>query len=269
MAQENKPSNYKVGVTTGLYTIARAEELATSVRKVGFALTRGTSCIEIAGDVPHEVTETDGKEIRYIAEKQGIEILFHGSLTVPMCMPERTEWRDAQDHMMKSVRSAVYAGAKYVDFHACLNIWLELMTYAGRKLTMVFCDHNGHFIGSILNQNEDLRNWFIEHKWQDFVHDVLNEEETTRARAQGNAESDTVRREETSKQLRAAEVPENIVEYIESHNNPPGGLPEEMYKKIQKIMESVTRQFAVISGEKDRIMLIRPYQELSNILESL
>jgi hypothetical protein len=143
---------YKVGVTTGLYTIARAEELATTVRKLGFALTRGTTAIEIAGDVPHEVTQTEGREVRYIARKQGIDILFHGSLTIPMCMPERTEWRDAQDHMQKSVRSAVYTGAKYVDFHACLNVWLELMTYAGRKLTMVFCDHEGNFIGKILKE---------------------------------------------------------------------------------------------------------------------
>ena len=87
----------KVGVTTGLYTIARAEELTTTVRKLGFALTMGTSVIEIAGDVPHEVTGTEGRHIRYMASKQGIEVLWHGSLTIPMCMPERAEWRDAQE----------------------------------------------------------------------------------------------------------------------------------------------------------------------------
>ena len=127
-----------------------ADELGTTLRKLDFALTRGASVIEMAGDVSHEVTQTAGRQIRHIAKKQGVEILWHGSLTVPMCMPERAEWRDAHDHMTKSVRSAVYAGAKYVDFHACLNIWLELMTYAGRKLTMVFCDHDGNFIGKIL-----------------------------------------------------------------------------------------------------------------------
>ena len=129
---------YKVGVTTGLYTIARAEELGTTINKLDFALTRGASAMEVAGDVSHEVTETEGRQIRYIAKRQGIEILWHGSLTVPVCMPERAEWTDAHDHMTKSVRSAVYAGATYVDFHACLNAWLELMTYAGRKLTLVF-----------------------------------------------------------------------------------------------------------------------------------
>jgi len=56
----------KVAVSTGLYTIARAEELATIVRKIGYALTRGTSAIEIAADVPHEINFTDGHELRYI-----------------------------------------------------------------------------------------------------------------------------------------------------------------------------------------------------------
>jgi len=203
---------YKVGVTSGLYTIARSEELATTVRKLGFALTRGTSAIEIAGDVPHEVTETDGKEIRYIAKKQGIDILWHGSLTVPMCMPERGEYRDAQDHINKSVRSAVFAGAKYIDFHACLNIWLELMTYAGRKLTMVFCDHDGNFISKILKKNEKLREWFIEERWDDYVRDILTADEMEKASASTTVEAENFRRQETEIVLRKSLSKEGLHE---------------------------------------------------------
>ena len=187
---------FKVGVTSGLYSIARSEELATSVRKIGFGLTRGTSAIEIAGDVPHEVTETDGEEMRHIAKKQGVDILWHGSLTVPMCMPERGEWRDAHDHMQKSIRSAVHAGAKYIDFHACLNIWLELMTYAGRKLTMVFCDHEGNFISKIMKESERLREWFIKERWDDYVRDILNPDELERASASTSVEAENYRRQE-------------------------------------------------------------------------
>jgi len=203
---------YKVGVTTGLYSIARSEELATTVRKIGFALTRGTSAIEVAGDVPHEVTQTDGKEIRYIAEKQGLEILFHGSLTIPMCMPERGEYRDAQDHMQKSMRSAIFSGAKYVDFHACLNIWLELMTYAGRKLTMVFCDHEGNFISKILKENEKLREWFIKERWDDYVRDILSADEMERASASTTVEAENFRRQETEKTLRKYLQKQDLIE---------------------------------------------------------
>ena len=250
----SRKGNYKIGVTTGLYTIARAEELATTVRKLGFALTRGTSCIEIAGDVPHEVTETEGTEIRYIAKKQGIDVLWHGSLTIPMCMPERTEWRDAQDHMMKSVRSAVYSGAKYVDFHGCLNIWLELMTYAGRKLTMVFCDHNGHFIGDILRDNKDLRNWFVNYKWEDFAHDVLSREEITEATAKGHAEAEAMRRDETASHLKAAGVEDRIIEYFEMRNRlpKPPEISQELYEKLKVIIQNMTEQFSIVSGQKDR-----------------
>ena len=97
-----------------------------------------------------------GVEIRKMAEKQGVDILMHSSLTIPMGIPERSDWRDAQDHIEKSIRSAVQSGAKYVDFHSCLNIWLELMTYTSRKLTMSFCDHEGHFISRILQQSKSL-----------------------------------------------------------------------------------------------------------------
>ena len=78
---------YKIGVTSGLYTVARAEELSDTLKKLGYALTRGAIAIEIAGDVPHEVTFTDGHDIRQIAKKQGIDLTFHGSLTMAMEMP--------------------------------------------------------------------------------------------------------------------------------------------------------------------------------------
>lgn len=252
MAEKNKPNNYTIGVTTGLYTIARAEELATTVRKLGFALTRGTAAIEIAGDVPHEVTETEGREIRYIAGKQGIEVLFHGSLTIPMCMPERTEWRDAQDHMQKSVRSAVFAGAKYVDFHATLEIWLELMTYAGRKLTMIFCDHEGKFVGKILRENEKLRNWFVEKRWEEYLHDALSREEITRASSRGDAEAESWLREEQSKRLRAAGVPEEIISFYETHRTIPSRIPDDITEKMRSILENTSRDLSIIRSEKDR-----------------
>ena len=241
-------------MTTGLYTITSTEELSTTIRKLDFALTRGASVIEIAGDVSHEVAETEGRQIRYIAKKQGIEVLWHGSLTVPMCMPERTEWRVAQDHMIKSVRSAIYAGAKYVDFHACLNVWLELMTYAGRKLTLVFCDHEGNFIGKILKENKDLRNWFVDNRWEEYVNDVLSREEITKDTARSHAEADMTRKEETPKWLRAAGIAEEIIQYIETRGTIPSPpmISEQMYQKIKQTIQSVTEQFSIISAEMDR-----------------
>jgi hypothetical protein len=168
---------FKLGVTSGLYGIARGEELATAVRKLGYGFTRGTSAVEIALDVPHEITETDGKELRSVAKKQEVEVLLHGSLTMPFEVPERGEWRDAHDHARKSIRSAIYAGATYVNFHACLNIWLELMTYAGRKLTMTFCDHEGRFIKEILYEVPILREWFIKKRSHEYTHDILSRKE--------------------------------------------------------------------------------------------
>ncbi len=232
---------FKVGVSTGLYTAARAEELATSVRKIGFALTRGAAAIEISGDVPHEITETEGQEIRYIAGKQGLDILFHGSLTVPIDMPERGEWRDAHDHMQKSIRSAIFCGSKYVDFHACLNIWLEMMTYAGRKLTMAFCDHEGNFISKILRENPKLREWFVANRWDVYHNDVLTHDERVRASSKAETELAAWRKNELLNRLAKEGVPRQIIDYILIHDVLPSLSPEyaKLERKIKEIMDAI------------------------------
>ncbi len=168
--------NLKVAVSTGLWGIARPEDLATVVRKVGYGLTRGTGAIEIGGDVPHEVDYTEGHEIRYIANKQRLDINMHGSLTVPFCIPEMVQWQEADDHMHKSLKSAVYAGAKYIDFHACLHFWLEMMSYVGARLEIIMCDYDGRFIGELLFENELLRKFFIEHYWDKYDSLIMGEE---------------------------------------------------------------------------------------------
>jgi hypothetical protein len=152
---------FKVAVSTGLWGIARGEELATVVKKLGYALTRGTSAIEIAGDVPHEIDFTQGKELRYIAKKQGLDLNFHGSLTIPFCIPELIQWSEAQDHVHKSIKSAVYGGCKYVNFHSCLNFWVEMVTYVGRRLEIFMCDWEGKFISNLLFKDEKVREYFI------------------------------------------------------------------------------------------------------------
>jgi len=170
--------NLKVAVSTGLFGIAHPEDLATVVRKVGYGLTRGTSAIEIGGDVPHEVDYSEGHEIRYIASKQGVDINMHGSLTIPFEIPEMVQWQEADDHVHKSLKSAVYAGAKYIDFHASLHFWLEMMSYAGSRLEIIMSDWNGEFISEIFFKSALLRKYFIKDKdyWEKYGDRILGEE---------------------------------------------------------------------------------------------
>ncbi len=204
----------KVGVTSGMYSAARSAELSSVVRKLGFGLTRGTSVIQIDQDVPHEVNETIGKEVRDMAEKQGLDLAMHGSLYVPLDMPERSEYRDAQDHLQKSVRSAVLINSKYVVFHACLNIWLELMTYAGRKLTMAFVDHNGHFISDILYECKDLRWWFVKERGYDYLRDILTRDEMNKMQSEIAIENEEWYKREIQKRMRKAGIPEEVIDRV-------------------------------------------------------
>ena len=166
----------KVAVSTGLFGIAHPEDLATVVRKVGYGLTRGAGAIEIGGDVPHEVDYSEGHEIRYIADKQGVDINMHGSLTIPFELPEMVQWQEADDHVHKSLKSAVYAGSKYVDFHASLHFWLEMMSYAGARLEIIMCDWNGEFISEIFFQSPLLRKYFIKHYSEKYGDRILGDE---------------------------------------------------------------------------------------------
>jgi len=168
----------KVAVSTGLFGIAHPEDLATVVRKVGYGLTRGTSAIEIGGDVPHEVDYSEGHEVRYIANKQVVDINMHGSLTIPFCIPEMVQWQEADDHVRKGLKSAVYAGAKYIDFHACEYFWVEMLTYVGSRLEIVMCDWAGEFISEILFKSALLRKFFIKHYWDKYDRAILGEQMT-------------------------------------------------------------------------------------------
>jgi sugar phosphate isomerase/epimerase len=235
---------FKLGVTSGLYGIARGEELATAVRKLGYGLTRGTSAIEIAMDVPHEITQTEGEELRQMAKKQEVEVLLHGSLTMPFEVPERGEWRDAHDHMQKSIRSAINAGASYVNFHACLNIWLELMTYAGRKLTMTFCDHEGRFISYILAEEPKLREWFIKKRKDDYIRDILSGKEVQEVQARASVVAGELWvKDEVNRRTEAL--------FKKRLGRPPVSQEElDMLKDdIKKIQEDVHREASVRQGE--------------------
>lgn len=147
---------------------------------------------------------TQGQEIRHIAKKQGVQLNLHGDLQVPFEIPERGEWRDAQDRMKKSLQSAVFLGAHYCNFHACLNMWLELITYAGRKLSASFVDSEGQFISEILYKNQATREWFITEKADNYTHDILNRDENIEVSTRISVETDRWRKEETDRRVRAA-----------------------------------------------------------------
>lgn len=225
----------KTGVTTGLYFIARSEELATSLRKVGYALTRGVDSIEISGDSPHEIDYSIGKEMRHLAKKQGMNLCFHGSLTTPVGIPERSDWRDAQDHMEKSARSAVHGGCKYVLFHSCLHFWLEMITYTSSKLEIVMCDHIGRFVSEVLYENKRLREWFLRKMW-DFENPypqmILDEDFYQEAAGRARIESDMWATDERAKRIRPVEEKLRRGEITK----------KEADKMVEKIQEDVSTE---------------------------
>lgn len=235
----------RVGVTTGLYMVARAEELATSLKKIGYGLTRGTDCIEISGDTPHEIDYSIGQEIRHLSEKQGMTLCFHGSLTTPIGIPERSDWRDAQDHIEKSIRSAVFSGSEYVLFHACLHFWLEMITYTSSKLEIVMCDSDGYFVSEILYKDRRLRKWFLGKMWdyeRPYPQQIVDEDNLQEASGRARIESDMWSRNE---ELRRRSQIEKDVQ--------SGKITiEEGNKRAAKVQKDVSTEGGLIYSKKMR-----------------
>jgi len=251
---------FKVGVTTGLYYIAHDVSLATTVKKIGYALTRGADVIEISGDTPHEISYTEGEEIRNLANNQGLDLLFHGSLTVPIEMPERTDWRDAQDHMEKSVRSAVHAGCTYVLFHACLHFWVELLTYTGTKLTITMCDHDGNFISEILYKNTKLRKWFVDNMRTlgdiSYERFILSDEEFNDAVGRVHSQARMWEAEERQRRLKPyIDAANNAhAEFMKHQTRENAERAERAKKKYEEMAEKVNKEVAEKSGEEEAHM---------------
>lgn len=254
--------NFRIGTTSGLHYIARSEELATAIRKLGFTLTRGTSVIQLDQDVPHEVTWTEGEQIRKIARKQGIDVTSHGSLQVPMAIPERSDWRDAHDHMQKSIRSAVFSGASYVVFHTCTNVWLELITYASRKLTMSFCDHEGHFISGILKECKPLRDWFVRRRGDFYIRDILTSKENVEWQAQASIKLDNWVKDEIQNRLSAIGAEQSLIDSaLQVSRFPEIGLSQ---GEAARIMESATQSGKSI--EEARALVQQEEQRKKSLL---
>jgi hypothetical protein len=257
---------FKVGVTTGLYMIAHDVSLASTVKKIGYTLTRGADVVEISGDTPHEITETEGEEIRNVSKNQGIDTLFHGSLTVPMCMPERTDWRDAQDHMEKSVRSAVNGGCKYVLFHACLHFWVEMLTYTGTKLTITMCDHSGNFVSEILYKNERLRKWFVKNHRHlseaQYLMQILSEDEIADAQYRAHGQMFAWQEAQIESRIKRMELEVGLVRAMEEAQRNP--TPENVHKaeRIQKVYarkaEEIRNEVGIKAG-KERAKIEKKY----------
>ncbi len=284
--QPNIYMPFKVGVSSGIYMAARAPELASAVKKLGYTLFKGVGAMEIAADVAHEVPYTMGRQIREMVTKQGVELGFHGDLSVPFETPERGEWRDCQDRMHKSLRSAVFIGAKYIDFHASLGIWLELITYAGRKMSQTFCDHNGFFIGTILKEEPALRSWFIDEYGEEFITQIIGIERYQDLRQKSFLQVQRWRREyvgrllqknlpkakaalermvretlERGRQTSVQEIIDSIIETVTIRESVPTELPGEIRQQVDSSL-SEAQEAAITEGSTiERNILMKAMDE--------
>jgi sugar phosphate isomerase/epimerase len=174
---EEKRPQFKVGTTPGYYAVARTAELASTLRKIGFGLTKGVDVIESILDIPHEISYSEGKEVRELVEKMGIELLIHGHLEVPVTSGGLEYYRLSQDTMERSAKSAIFCGATYVLFHASNERWPETWTAAEIPHYWFMVDELERHIREKLQKEKMLREWFVWKYWRTYAGPILLPEE--------------------------------------------------------------------------------------------
>lgn len=168
---------FKVGTTPGLYGVARTPELASALRKFGFGILKGVDFLESILDVPYEISVTEGRLIREAMQKMGVELAIHGALEVDWTRGERAAWNSARDVVQACIRSAVYAGAKYLLFHASVHRWPETLTAPEIPVVFVMVDELGRHIRDRLKEVRELREWFVERYMERYYEYVMLPEE--------------------------------------------------------------------------------------------
>ncbi len=163
--KQNNKGGFKVSASTGLYKVAADPQIQTLEKKVGYILTRGVSAIDIASDIFNEINFSEGFEIRRIAEHQSVDLTLHGSLQVPIGIPDRVVWYEAYEHIKGSLKSAIFGGCGLVNFHSSLNEWLEMITFAGRRLEISMCDWEGNPIRAAVTSSQKMKDWLVENEY--------------------------------------------------------------------------------------------------------
>lgn len=166
-----EPKEYEIGVTTG--AAGGTPRLPTWEYKLAFGMKKGISVLEWFSDVPHEITESQGKELERMAKGLGMKLLLHGSLTIPLEIGERGYYTESHDVMRRSIEVANYMKAIYVLFHASLYQWIEYVTRAEVLFRVEMADHRGRHIEKLLKENKELADWFIERYGERLVDAIL------------------------------------------------------------------------------------------------
>jgi len=171
---------YKLGVSTGLFSIAKSadpegrHEYLGIPRKALWSITKGVNFAQVDLESMAEFIEPDlDKKIKDI-EGMGVEIGIHGeareytSVLPFLDSALEEEWHRSHERLVKSLEGSGLVKSKYFLLHASASmswqlLWRDLQP---TKLADIW----GRGLSFFFDQNPDVLEWAVE---QDFVTDVI------------------------------------------------------------------------------------------------
>jgi len=171
---------YKLGVSTGLFSIAKSadpegrHEYLGIPRKALWSITKGVNFAQVDLESMAEFIEPDlDKKIKDI-EGMGVEIGIHGeareytSVLPFLDSALEEEWHRSHERLVKSLEGSGLVKSKYFLLHASASmswqlLWRDLQP---TKLADIW----GRGLSFFFDQNPDVLDWAVE---QDFITDVI------------------------------------------------------------------------------------------------
>jgi hypothetical protein len=171
---------YKLGVSTGLFSIAKSadpegrHEYLGIPRKALWSITKGVNFAQVDLESMAEFIEPElDKKIEDL-EKMGVEIGIHGeareytSVLPFLDSALEEEWHRSHERLVKSLEGSGLVKSKYFLLHASASmswqlLWRDLQP---TKLADIW----GRGLSFFFDQNTDVLDWAVE---QDFVTDVI------------------------------------------------------------------------------------------------
>ncbi|MEM5804714.1 MAG: hypothetical protein QXU82_02605 [Candidatus Aenigmatarchaeota archaeon] len=161
------PKGYEIGVSSGIWSVAKKEEILGISRKLTWIATSGTNHVQIDLESVNEFKEDDLKaKVDKAVKNLNITFGVHGECvaitgmdTMPLDSTSVADYRRAHDRLMIHVKECSKLGAKYCTIHTSEAHPFILLSHELQNTNL--CDFWGRPLGEFLKENPKLVDWVL------------------------------------------------------------------------------------------------------------
>lgn len=154
---------YNIGISSGLWGIAKAEEIMGILKKIYYATTKGVTFTQVDLDMITEFKEPGLKEGIERIKKMGLEFGIHGEMyeagmhTLPLDSAIYDDYVVAHQRLLMHIEEAAKIGSNYVSIHSTESRPFPLL---GKELQpSKLVDFWGRSLRKLIEESPKLKEW--------------------------------------------------------------------------------------------------------------